>query len=119
MSTLCGPACPDMLLNAVSVLTSVKFCFWMFDSQWEHVSNLTDRHVTVLGFLAGTGGQSTNLGDHHRRPFQENSISRLINTLIHVFFAFISTACHRKIEMEDCPAHHPVKHFIHQTSFCV
>lgn len=70
MSTLRGPACPDMLLNAMSVLTSVKFCFWMFDGQWEHVSNLTDRHVNVLGFLAGTGGRADR--EHKpRRPSQE------------------------------------------------
>lgn len=29
------------VINALSGLTSVTFCFWMFNDQWEHVSDLT------------------------------------------------------------------------------
>lgn len=51
-------------------------------------------------YSSGCSCRDSTDREHHRRLFQDNSIFRLINTLIKVFFTFISTACHRKIEME-------------------
>lgn len=93
----------------VVLLVCLDICHILFLDVWWPMGACfkSDRQTCYCsGFSCRDRGgteqtESTNLGDHHRRLFQENSISRLINTLIHVFFAFISTACHRKIEMEE------------------
>lgn len=95
------PCFPDIIVScfttAVSILASVKFCFWMFGGQWEHVSDLTamllsdvwDRFDVIDFFLWGPQLSVRRAHvSHLRRVYESNSIFKLFN--LNVFFNFNS-----------------------------
>lgn len=71
-----GPACSDMLLNIVSVWTSVKGCFEMFDvDEWETVSNLTG-NVTLPAFMQGLEDRAVR--EHKSRWLTQGLFRRIL-----------------------------------------
>ena len=102
------------VINALSGLTSVTFFFWMFKDLWEHVSDLT---AILLYWALWQGlGDPCRADREHKSGKPPFSVSGELDFQTHkctfsnasvffcfvlFFFALLSTACHRRIEIVE------------------
>lgn len=109
--------------NAVSVLTSVRFCFWMFDGQRECVSNLTAKLLFWV-FWRGQGPIQTG-GCIPRIPSSDSWLNFLILIFFNLFCCHFNSMSHRDWDGSNqsgrsslwpsVQSHHPVKCCLNHT----